>query len=502
MTGPPTTSRPTTPTTPTTADQVAAYRFALRRMQSALVRRETVPGGAGGADPLRAHARAALVGVVLAALALGGVAVLGLLDRPTDWTKAAVVVGADSGALAVVLHRPDRLLPVPNLASARLVLAAGATGGTGATGSTSAADPVEIPDATLGAAPRQTPVGIPDAPALPPPGVPAPAVWSVCDTGSPASGAGEAWVQPSVWTTVLTGPRPPGRPLASGQGLLMRDRFDGTWLVHDGVRARIELSDPVLLAFGLGGALPRPVTTSMLNAVPETAPIAVPPLSGRGSPAPTDLAGEPVGGVVRLVGPGAPDRWFVVEDDGVQEVSPVVARLVRLSDPDPLRSLAPVPAVSPGQLAGVGVGRAIAVGVYPDPVPATIPMADAPTQCLSSAGGDPAPTVTVLAGPPPTTTTPTVLATADSSGDRVDASALPGNGLVVRPVPGGRPDAAGPLTVVSASGTAFGVPDPRTAEALGLGGGAAPAPESIVGLLPDGPALTVDAALRPLDGMR
>jgi hypothetical protein len=129
-------------------------------------------------------------------------------------------------------------------------------------------------------------------------------------------------------------------------------------------------------------------------------------------------------------------------------------------------------------------------------------MADAPSQCLSAASGSPAPTVTVLTGPPPTPAAPTVLASADLSGDRVDAAAVPGGGLVVRPVPAGRPDAPGSALVVSGSGTAFGVPDPRTAEALGLGTGAPPAPESIVGLLPAGPGLTVDAVLRPLDAPR
>lgn len=504
MTGPSTPpSGPLGAPAPTTASQVAAYRFAHRRLQSALVRREPVPGRGGG-DPLRTQGRAVLAGVLVAVLVLGGVAVWGVLNHPARWQDATIVVGHDSGAMAVVLQNPSRLQPVPNLASARLVLAAGPTGSSGR--GTDAAEPVDVADADIADAPRQAPVGIPDAPALPSgttPGEPAAsAVWSVCDTGSPALGDPEPWARPTLWTTVIAAPTPAGRPLGPGEGLLLRDRFGGTWLAHDGVRARIELSDPVIVAFGLGGRLPRPVTTSVLNAIPEAAPIAVPALPDRGARAPVDLAGEPIGGVVRLVGTGTPDRWFVVERDGVQEVSPVVARLVRLADPDPGRAAAPVPAVSPGQLAGVGVGRAIAVTAYPDPVPTTVPMADASTQCLSSGGGDAAPRVTVLSGPPPTPVAPTVLASADLSGDRVDAVSVPGGGLVVRPVPAGRPDASGPITVVSGSGTAFGVPDPRTTQALGLPTAVPPAPESVIGLLPAGPGLTIESALRPLAGSR
>ncbi|HSK58641.1 MAG TPA: type VII secretion protein EccB, partial [Actinomycetospora sp.] len=84
----------------TTSDQVHAYRFGLRRLQSALVRRQAVPG----ADPLRSHTRATLAGVVVAALALGVAAVWGLLDRPADWRSAGVVVTEGSGALYVVVH--------------------------------------------------------------------------------------------------------------------------------------------------------------------------------------------------------------------------------------------------------------------------------------------------------------------------------------------------------------------------------------------------------------
>ena len=144
----------------TTSDQVHAYRFGLRRLQSALVRRQAVPG----TDPLRSQHRATVAGVLIAALALGVAAVWGLLDRPADWRSAGVVVAEGSGALYVVVPGPDRLVPVPNLASARLVLAGLAAAG----GQAGSPEPVEVADADIATAPRERGVGIVDAPALPP----------------------------------------------------------------------------------------------------------------------------------------------------------------------------------------------------------------------------------------------------------------------------------------------------------------------------------------------
>ncbi|MEJ2886212.1 type VII secretion protein EccB [Actinomycetospora aeridis] len=477
----------------TTSDQVHAYRFGLRRLQSALVRRQAVPAG----DPLRAQHRATVAGALIAALALGVAAVWGLLDRPADWRSAGVVVAEGSGALYVVVHEPDRLVPVPNLASARLVLAALAAAG----GTAGDPAPVEVADADLATAPRERGVGIPDAPPLPPAGAPVPPVWSVCDTGSPRPGAARPWEQPRVWTTVLAGPSAPARPLDPGRGLLLRDRFDGTWLVHDGIRSRLDLRDPaVVIAFDLEGQIPRPVSTSLLNTLTEGPSIVAPVIAGRGEVPPAGLlAGEPVGGVVRLVGPGTPDRWYVVQREGVQEVPEVVARLVRLDDPDPARAGAPVPIVSPGQLRPLATARGIAVGAYPDPVPRAVPMDEAPTTCAGAQGGGPV-ALTVGTQPPSGPAPPTTLAQADGSGDRVDAVVLPGAGVVVRAVPTGRDDAPGSPTVISGSGLASAVPDPETAAALGLGEAFPPAPDAVVGLLPAGPVLSVAAALNPLPG--
>jgi hypothetical protein len=75
----------------------------------------------------------------------------------------------------------------------------------------------------------------------------------------------------------------------------------------------------------------------------------------------------------------------------------------------------------------------------------------------------------------------------------VDAVRIAASGAYVVPVgPGEQADPARGV-VVDTVGRVFPVPGVRSATALGLGA-PRPAPRSVVGLLPRGPALDVDAA--------
>ena len=65
--------------TPTTRWQVNGYRFLVRRMEHALVRRDVRMLH----DPMRSQSRALAVGVVIASLGLAGCAALALF-RPQD----------------------------------------------------------------------------------------------------------------------------------------------------------------------------------------------------------------------------------------------------------------------------------------------------------------------------------------------------------------------------------------------------------------------------------
>jgi hypothetical protein len=60
-------------TNPTTTSQVQAYRFVLRRMESALVRKDAVMLH----EPMRHHVRAMAIGLVLGMLGLAAFLVIG-----------------------------------------------------------------------------------------------------------------------------------------------------------------------------------------------------------------------------------------------------------------------------------------------------------------------------------------------------------------------------------------------------------------------------------------
>src|SRR4051794_25450904 len=110
------------PSTPTTKSQVQAYQFVLRRMQSALVRRDAVMLH----DPMRTHTRATIVGVVLGGLGMIVFVFWGLLSpAPSVPYAGTIVIGEQSGTFYVVAAgNPKKLIPTFTLASARLLLLA------------------------------------------------------------------------------------------------------------------------------------------------------------------------------------------------------------------------------------------------------------------------------------------------------------------------------------------------------------------------------------------
>src|SRR5699024_1084955 len=100
----------------TTRAQVSGHRFLLRRMTGALVRRDARLLH----EPMRTQTRAALGGAVLGVLGIAGFAVWGLFSKPAVLGEEPLVLARVSGSLH--LRVDDRLHPVAELASARLVL--------------------------------------------------------------------------------------------------------------------------------------------------------------------------------------------------------------------------------------------------------------------------------------------------------------------------------------------------------------------------------------------
>src|SRR3954467_12601764 len=92
--------------------QLSAQRYAMRRMQHALVRRDVTMND----DPLRAQSRSLAAGCVLAAMSVAACAVLALIRPQGAPGDAPILMVRESGAVYVRLG--DTLHPVFNLASA------------------------------------------------------------------------------------------------------------------------------------------------------------------------------------------------------------------------------------------------------------------------------------------------------------------------------------------------------------------------------------------------
>ncbi|GLZ43917.1 hypothetical protein Acsp06_01020 [Actinomycetospora sp. NBRC 106375] len=463
-------------TEPPTATQVHAHRFAVRRLESALVGRDPTPRH----DPGRRQNRALLVGAVLGVLALAGFAVVGLVRGDEGWRDEAVVRGEPSGALYAVAHGPDRLVPALNLTSARLLAAGAGNRDVGG-------PPVPVRDDELATAPRTAPAGIPGAPSvLPDPAVGAADAWAVCDHAALDPSVPDPGADPDVSTVALGGLPAPGRPLAGDRALLLRGP-DGFWLVTDGRRARIDPAQgSVVRGLELTGARARAASPALLGTLPEgppLVPVSVPDSGTRPTDARTAALGVLVGAVV-----SQGDRFFLVAARGVQEVPAVVAQLARFANPDPAAEpgIAAVPA---GRLAAVPRVGVVDVGAYPSTFPRLVTYDEATTACVraDADGGAAVYAAPALPGP----VEPTRLV-----GPPLDGAWVAGGGAYVVPVgPGapGRPVDPARGVLVDPGGRVYAVPDPAAAAALGLGT-PRPASRAVLDLLPRGPTLDPLAA--------
>lgn len=437
-------------------------------------------------EQVRSQRRAAIAGSLLGMLALGGVAIFSLIVPRPDWTRESVVVGAGSGAMYVVAHGPDRLVPVANLPAGRLVLAALRAGGS-TDADPGTAEPVIVADADLATAPRTPTAAVPGATAVPLGGAVIAPRWAVCDEVDPDGD--------DPRTTVVGGAAlPPADPTAAA---LLAVPGGDTWLVTGGRRHRIDLDDrPVLVALGVGGATPRPASAALVNSIPEGPPLRTPRMPGSGADAPGAVPGRVGDVLVSRPAAGGPPTHFAVLADGVQEVPAVLAETLRAAgatdhevDLDVLADAALVTAADDG----------LDVDGWPAVVAGLREPAEAPAVCwVWSVDGDPGGAVIAGPGlPVPADTTPVDLV--QDGDDRADAVVLaPGGGGAVRATGPGRAPGAGPLWLVAGTGVAYGVVDGPTAEALGVTA-AGPAPEAALRLLPVGGTLDLSRAAASVD---
>lgn len=486
------------PTNPATKSQVQAYRFSLRRMESALVRKDSVMLH----EPMRTHLRSAVVGVILGALGLAGFFVYGFLNQADDLSDSQIVVGKESGAIFVVQPDPLRLIPVYNLASARLLLA-----GLGGPGAGTAPEASLVEESTLADAPRAPLTGLQGAPAtLPGPDERPSNDWSACDTAIVNTALPDAESQPDISSTALVGVPRPGRELADDEALLVTDSAGNAYLVSNGKRGRINPDIPAVNeAYGLADITPRQVSTGLLNAIPEGDSLNPPAVAGAGEDSQFGQLsgqGEQVGDVVRVIRAGQ-ESFFLILRDGKQQVERAVADLIRF-DRSATEDFANVAPEDIAEVPDAPPSSQEDFSDYPAQPPDVLEITETPVACSAWDGQESGTISITVSGddrlPLPEGMRAVQVPGADGAGDNVDRVFLPpGQAALVRGVvPGQDPD-TGSIFLVTDQGLRYGVPSLQIANTLGLGQQTQPAPEAILGLLPIGPSLDPQDALELFD---
>jgi len=489
---------------PVTRMQLDAYRFGQRRLESALARRDPVLLH----EEIRGQRRAVTVGLALAMLVLvGAFAYARVAGRPA-WEHQDIIAAKQSGRMFVVIHDPDRLVPVRNLAAARLVLAA-ARGSAARGAASGSGTPTAIDDTALDRAPRTAPAAVAgaDGVRLPDDGdVAAVGPWAVCDV-----------TIPSARTIVVAGAVPPapdaseaaagrvGGPMPEEQGLLVESPDQDLYLLTGSRRYRLDSVDAAQRAYDLVDVVPRKISAALLSAIPEGRPITMPVIPGAGRSGPDGLGAE-VGEVVRTPGvpAGAGDRYYLVLGDGVKEISQPAATLIRAGQRIDRSS---PPAAVPSELINsIDRDRAALPGLdqMPPRTPEVPAGADRQALCWQWDANGRGGALTIAPQPPvPDHQPPTQLAQADGPGPRLDMVSTPmGVPVAVRAVGA---DGGGGLWLVSDTGVGYQVAagqngDSETAAALGVQPGTAgPAPVQALRLLPRGADLDLQSATRTVD---
>ena len=526
------------PSTPTTKSQVQAYQFVLRRMQSALVRRDAVMLH----DPMRTHTRATIVGVVLGGLGMVVFVVWGLLSpAPSVPDAGNIVIGEQSGTVYVVTGNPKRLIPTFNLASARLLLLAqqqkqssGAGGATAAPAAPAAAstasvkNPTVVSDTQLQSIPRDKLTGIPDGPQL----IPSDSQrispnWAVCDQvqldpslPNPDTGKTNTYVFGGVAPSSL------GSELGDNEALLAKADNDKTYLIYrlpssrnrpnaNTVRAEIDVDNPndaVRTALRLPST-PRKITQGLLNAIPEVAKL-TPPKIASGS-APGNFDGLTAGDVFATQPAGAQPNYYAITRSGIQQVSNAVADIIRVAKNG---SSGSIQTLGLDRLAGAHTLQPtdpdyIQVDDFPRSVPTVLDATkNSSVACLgwSLTGSGPDQDAhtsvyvdTQLPGQKSTGDKFATMAMTTPGPNRVPINGFylkPGFAAVVQSATGKASFGKGQIQLISDRGIRYSVPDAQTADAIGLNN-RQPAPESIIGLLPTGSSLNTQDVLRQFDSV-
>ncbi|MGE2718962.1 type VII secretion protein EccB [Mycolicibacterium celeriflavum] len=453
----------------TTKVQVSGWRFLLRRVEHAIVRRDTRMFD----DPLQFYSRAVFAGVIIAVAVCVGAALLAYFKPLGKRGNDTLLVDRSTNQLYVVLPGNGQLRPVYNLTSARLVLG-------------NAGNPSAVKSDELNRMPKGQPIGIPGAPYATPVGG-ANSMWTLCDTVTKPES-----VVPNLESSIIVRPLVTDAsvaPMRPDQGMLVSYEND-IWLVTEAGRHDIDLADrAVTSAVGIPvTARATPISQGLFNALPNAGPWRLPDIPQFGAPNSVGLPPNLVIGSVFKALTEDGEQHFVVLPDGVARINDTTAAALRATNSFGL--------VTPPSVEASVVAR-IPEHVFASPLPdkplEILQRGDDPTLCWAwqREPGDQAPKTTVIAGrhlPIPPSAMNTGI---EQIGG--DATVYIDGGQYIQ-LQSPDPRYGESLYYIDPQGVRYGIPHEDTAKTLGLSGPTT-APWQVVGLLMDGPVLSKEAAL-------
>ncbi|GED98004.1 type VII secretion protein EccB [Gordonia crocea] len=447
----------------TTKPQVNGYRFLVRRLEHALVRRDVRMIQ----DPMSAQVKSLMVGAVFTVLIILVGLVMSFFKPQGSVGDAKILVSKTSGSLFAVVG--DRVHPVLNLASARL-----ATG--------SAEVPKSVKESLLDKYPRGPLIGIPGAPwSLDAHGAGSDSNWAVCDKTSNPNNESSG-----ITVSVIVGGIGAGQRLGSSTAALVQ--VDGkAYLITNNTRAEVDTdSYAVVDALKLQGLKGRPVSRALLNAIPASRAIVAPTIADVGKPNRFSLPKSATIGSILESDAVTGKEMFALTKDGIEPITKLVASMIQV------RYRSSVVPVRPADLAGVPRVRTLSVESYPKQAPRVIGNPVALCYDWTPAG------IAVVSGadlPVPAGAKLMSVVAGKRTGAQADEVALPpGKGWAVRTT-GSTSDSkrADSYFFISDTGVRYAVPDDQVAT-LNL-----PEPQrapwAVVSLLPSGPMLSREAAL-------
>jgi type VII secretion protein EccB len=456
----------------TTKVQVSGWRFLLRRVEHAIVRRDTRMFD----DPLQFYSRAVSLGIVIAVLICLGAALLAYFKPLGKRGGDTLLVDRTTNQLYVSLPGNGQLRPVYNLTSARLVLG-------------NPSNPVAVKSDELNRLAKGQPIGIPGAPYATPVAAAPASTWTLCDTITKPESVAPT-VSPSIVVLPLVTDGSVG-PMRDNQGVLIT-YHDKDWLVtHDG-RHAIDLSDAgraVTSAVGIPvTAKATPISEGLYNALPNSGPWQLPQVPAAGAPNTLGLPANLVNGSVFQTVTDDGEQKYVVLPDGVAKVNGTTAAALRATNSYGL--VAP-PSVESSVVAKIT--EQVYVSPLPDQPLDMLQRQDDPTLCWAweRAPGDQAPKTSVIVG----RHLPIDSSLLDTGIDQIvgESKVFINGGQFVR-LQSPDPRYGESLYYIDPQGVRYGLPNEETARNLGLSGPRT-APWQVVGLLVDGPVLSKSAAL-------